>query len=96
MLICKGEKSYKCSDIQTFTDDETQNIKFSILEPISHNEVINLLEDNTFYFYDDVLDGKMVETNDTKLVGLSITYNADSTCNIKIKLTRRSVVNYEN
>ena len=88
MQICKGEKSYKCSEIKTFTTGETQVIKFAILEPVPHTEVVNLFDDNTFYFYDDVLNGRLIETNDKQLVGLSIIYNSDSTCNITIKLKK--------
>lgn len=88
MLICKGDKAYKCSKIKTFSVGEIQGIQFSILEPISHTDIANLFEDNTFYFYDDVLDGRMVDTNNKKLVGLGITYNADSTTKIIIKLTK--------
>ncbi len=88
MLICKGEKSYHCSNIKTNTIGETQCIIFTILERVSSIDIADLFEDNTFYFFDEVLNGKMVETNDKKLVGLSITYNADSTCKIVIKLTK--------
>ena len=90
MLICKGEKAYKCSQIETMSVGETHRIRFSIIEPVSPLDVAKLFDDDTFYFYDDVLNGRMIETNDKKLVGLSITYNADSTCKIMIKLTRRS------
>jgi hypothetical protein len=65
---------------------ETHNIQFSIIEPITPVEVANLFTDNTFYFYDDVLNGRMLETNNKKLVGLDIKYNVDSTCDILIKL----------
>ena len=88
MLICKGDTSYKCSEITTSSVGITQCIDFSILEPISQTDVVNLLEGDEFYFYDDVLNGRMVETNDKKVVGLSITYNADSTCEISIKLIK--------
>lgn len=90
MLICKGENFYKCSKIRTKTVGKRQTIKFSILEPITHCEVVNLFDDDTFYFYDEVLKGRMIETNNMKLVGLGITYNDDSTCDIKIKLEQRS------
>jgi hypothetical protein len=95
MLICKGEKSYKCSKIKTFSVEEIQGIEFSILEPVSSTEIANIFEDDTFYFYDDVLKGRMIETNNKKMVGLSITYNADSTTKIIIKLTRKGVVDDE-
>lgn len=95
MQICKGDKAYKCSEIKKFSVGETQGIEFSMLEPVSSTEIASLFEDCTFYFYDDVLNGRLVETNDKKLVGLSITYNADSTCKIIIKLTRKGVVDDE-
>ena len=93
MLICKGEQSYRCSEFERFSIMGTQGLIFSILDPVSPMDAVNLFEDNTFYFYDDVLKGKLPDTNNTKLVGLSITYNADSTCNIKIKLTKGDVNN---
>jgi hypothetical protein len=64
-------------------------MQFSILEALSPTEVKEIFEDK-FYFYDDVLGGRLIDTNGKKLVGLFITYNADSTCNITIKLTKRS------
>ena len=93
MLICKGEQAYKCSEIETFSIMGTQGLIFSILDPISPNDVANLFEDDTFYLYDELLKGKLPDTNNTKLVELNITYNADSTCNIKIKLTKGDVDN---
>ena len=86
MLICKGEQVYKCSEFERFSIMGTQGLIFSILDPVSPVDVVNLFEDNTFYFYDELLKGRLPDTNNTKLVGLSITYNADSTCDIKIKL----------
>ena len=93
MLICKGDTVYKCSKIKPFKIGETQCVLFSILEPVSPVDVANLFEDDTFYFYDDVIQGKMLETINNKLVGLSIKYNEDSTCDIKIKLTKGAVDN---
>ena len=90
MQIRKGENLYKCSKIRTKTIRGTQTIKFKILESVSSAEVVSLFEDDTFYFYDDVLNGRMIDTNNMKLVGLSITYNDDSTCDITIKLIKRS------
>ena len=96
MLICKGDKSYQCSNIKSFKTVGTQGIIFSILEPISQTDIANLFEDNTFYFYDDVLQRRLPYTNKTKLVGLRIDYNADSTCKIIIKLTKGAVENEGN
>ena len=93
MLICKGEQAYKCSEIEAFSIMGTQGLIFSILEPISHPDIVDLFEDNTFYFYDDVLECRLPNTHNTKVVGLNITYNADSTCDIKIKLTKGDVDN---
>lgn len=95
MLICKGEKAYKCSKLKLFELEETQGIIFSILEPVFHTDIANLFEDNTFYFYDDVIKGRLPDTNNTKLVGLRIDYNDDSTCKITIKLTQEGVVDDE-
>lgn len=91
MQICNGNITYKCSNIKTNTVGETEVVRFTILEPASVTEVANIFEDGLFYFYDDVLNGRFIETNNKKLVGLSITYNADSTVDIKIKLTKGDV-----
>jgi hypothetical protein len=90
MLICKGDIAYKCGELKQQSVGIIRKIQFSIIDFISPDEARNIFEDDTFYFYDDVLNGRLIETNGTKLVGLSITYNADSTCNIIIRLTRRS------
>ena len=90
MLICKGENSYKCSKINTETIGKTFCIRFSILEPITSSDIANLFEDDTFYFYDDVLNGRLPDTDSAKLVGLCIIYNTDLTCKIIINLIKRS------
>ena len=95
MLICKRDKAYKCSKLKAHTIEEARCIEFTILEPVSHVDIADIFSDNTFYFYDDVLDGRMIDTNNKKLVGLSITYNADSTTKIIIKLTQKGVVDDE-
>ena len=91
MLICKGDKSYKCNITETNTIRGVKGIRFAILEPISSCDVAELFEDNTFYFYDDVLNGRLPDTDNMKMVGLRITYNADSTCTITIKLLKGDV-----
>lgn len=93
MLICKGKKSYKCNNVKWFIVGETLGAVFSILEPISPTDIANLFEDNTFYFYDEMLNDRLQETDNTKMVGLRIYYNADSTCRITIKLTKGAVDN---
>lgn len=86
MLICNGDTAYKCSGISRFKVGSLNCIHFFILEPVTHTELAILFTGNTFYFYDDALNERLTDTDDTKLVGLSITYNADSTYNIIIKL----------
>lgn len=93
MLICKGETSYRCSTIKTNIIMGKLVMRFSILEPISSQESASLFEDNTFYFYDEVLGCRLPDNNNTNMVGLSIAYNADLTCNITIKLTKGAVEN---
>ena len=88
MLICKGDKSFKCSKAQSSILLDTEIMEFSILEPISQNDVVDLFDDDTYYFYDDVLDGRMTNTKNNKIIGLRIKYNADSTCNITLKLIK--------
>ena len=90
MLICKDDTVYKCSRIKKYVIGKIQDIHFSILESVSPDDVSNLFEGNTFYFYNDQFNIRMIETNNTKLIGLSVTYNADSTCDIKVKLINRS------
>ena len=71
----------------------TLGVNFSITEPISPQDAVSLLEDNTFYFYDDETESRLTDTDDTELVGLRIQYNADSTCKITIKLNKGDVDN---
>ena len=90
MIICRGDTSYKCGEFKQTVKPHMRIITIQITDCISPEDARSIFEDDTFYFYDDWLSGKLPDTNDTKLVGLGITYNADSTCNITIKLTRRS------
>ena len=91
MLICKDDIALKCSELKERVSGDIRTIKFSIFDNIPQHKLIKMFEDTTFYFYDDILGGRLIETNDTKIVGLRITYNADSTCDIQIKLTRKDV-----
>ena len=88
MHICKGDISYECSQIKTYTFKETLVICFSIFEPVSHTDIAKILEDNTFYFHDEIFGVSYIYNENTKLVGLRIDYNADATCKITIKLIK--------
>ena len=86
MLICSGDLSFKCGKLKTSIMGKTQCVQFDVFAPVSPDDIKSLFADSTFYFYDDVIGRKLPYTDNTKLVGLSITFNANSTCNIKIKL----------
>lgn len=88
MLVCKDTIAYKCSEIKRHNIGNIHGLQFSILEPISHTDIANLFADNTFYFYDEILNIYFPYTSN-KIVGLRIEYNADSTYKITIKLRRR-------
>lgn len=93
MLICKGDKSYKCSELRESSVGNTRKIRFSITDSVSPAEVKELFVDTTFYFYDELLKDKLTLSNNTTLVALSIQYNADSNCKITIKLKKGVVDN---
>lgn len=94
MLICKGDKSYACSKLIPHKAKKNELLlSFTILEILPHNEVMHLFDDNTFYFYDDVLEGRLPDTDSTNVTLFSITSNADLTYKIKIKLTKGAVEN---
>lgn len=88
MLICKGDAAFKCSKLKTEYFGETQHIKFELFDSAFPEDVKNLFSDNTFYFYDELLKGRMFFTDNTNLVGLRIVYDAESTYKITIKLTK--------
>lgn len=90
MQICKGEKVYKCSRIECKYADGIRTIRFSILEAVPPEEIKKIFTDSTFYFYNEEWNVSSIETNYTDLVGAFIKYNVDSTCDITIKLTKRS------
>lgn len=90
MLICRDDKAYKCGEFKQKSSRFLQKIFFLIADSISPEKAKDLFEDNTFYFYDEESNVRFPYTYNTELVGLSITYNADSTCNITMKLKRRS------
>ena len=93
MLICRGDTAYRCSEIKTYSVGETKLYVFDIFDNVSHAEIADLFADNTFYFYDEAFECRMIEISNKKLVGLSITYNDDSTCKIRIKLKKGDVGN---
>ena len=93
MLICNEDSSFKCGNLKTSIMGNTQCVRFDVLAPFSPNDIKSLFADSTFYFYDNVMDRKLPYTDNTKIVGLSITFNANSTCNIKIKLKKGDVDN---
>jgi hypothetical protein len=95
MLICNGDLAYECSTITTDTVGTTQCVEFDIFASVSPDDVRVLLAGDTFYFFDEILNGRLPVTNNTKLVGLRIDYNADSTRKILIILTQKGVVDDE-
>ena len=95
MLVCNGDLSFECSKLKTNIIGATQSIEFDIFAPVSPDDIKKLFADDTFYFYDEILNGRLPDTDNKKLVGLRIVYNADSTCKIIIKLTQKGVVDDE-
>lgn len=95
MLVCNENLSFECSKLKTTTVGDRQIITFDIFRPFSPDGIKSLFADNTFYFHDEILNGKLPYTENTNLVGLRIAYNADSTCKIRIKLTQKGVVDDE-
>ena len=95
MLVCNGDLSFECSTIKTNIIGATQCVQFDIFAPVSPGDVEKLFADDTFYFYDEILNSRLPDTDNKKLVGLRIVYNADSTCKIKIKFSQKGVVDDE-
>jgi hypothetical protein len=93
MQIRKRDKSYNCTEVEIKPLNAIFRCLFSITEPITSSEIADLFEDTTFYFYDDVSGVRLTETNNTKMVGLRINYNADSTCKIEVRLKKGAVDN---
>ena len=69
-------------------------MRFTIPD-IPHDEVTHLFDENTFYFYDDVLKAKLPDTDNAILSGLSITANDDLSHMIYIKLTQKGAIENE-
>ncbi len=86
MLVCNGEKSFCCSTLRTYTVGDTICVKFDIFKPASPEDIKELFADNSFYFYDEILGGRLPHTDNKKIVGLRIVYSADPTYKIIIKL----------
>lgn len=91
MLICNKNASFRCNKLTAFTAGAVQVMHFAVLDSVSPEAIKNIFADANFYFYDDLLNGRLPDTHDTKLVGLRIDYNADSTCTISIKITKGDV-----
>ena len=95
MLVCSESLSLECSRLKTNTVGGIQCIRFDIFEPVSPDVIKALFADGTFYFFDEILNGRLPYTDNTNLVGLCIDYNADSTCKIQLKLTQKGAVDDE-
>ena len=95
MLVCNQNLSFECSRLKTNTVGGRLCIRFDIFEPVSPDVIKALFADNTFYFFDEILNGNLPYTDNTHLVGLRIDYNADSTCKIQLKLTQKGAVDDE-
>jgi hypothetical protein len=86
MLVCNGDISLECSILRTYTVGDAICVKFDIFKPASPEDIKALFADHTFYFHDEILDGRLPVTENKIIVGLSIDYNAFPTYKIKIKL----------
>lgn len=96
MQIRKGDTVYACSDLDISLLRGTKHILFSITEPVSPKSVEALFGGSSFYFYDDVLKGRFPCTDGFDLIGVSIKYLANLTCNVVLKLTKGDVDNESN
>lgn len=95
MFVANGDLSFSCSTLQSHIIEDTQHSWFDIFAPCNPDDVKRIFADDKFYFYDPILNGRLPDTDNKQLVGLSITSNADSTCRVIIKLTRKGVVDDE-
>lgn len=86
MKICKGDLSFECSLLKTNIVEDMRSIKFDIFDPVTPDDVKKIFDDDKFYFFDEILNDRLPDTDNSKLVGLYIGYNEDSTCKITIKL----------
>ena len=55
MLICNDDTSYKCSELKQNSVGSIRTIQFYIIDDISPEEIKKIFENDTFYFYDDVV-----------------------------------------
>lgn len=87
MYICDGEKRYRCGKIKTDSIGRSVCMSFSITECVPYDDIKSMLGSTTFYFYDEVIGGRLPDTLNRELTGLKITYNENRTCQVIIKLT---------
>lgn len=86
MRICNRELSVGCSRPRIIHDAATQGVIFYISSQIPPETVKSLFADDMFYFYDEILDCRLPDTDNKKAVSLCITYGVGLTHKIKIKL----------
>ena len=85
MQVYKGDKKYNCSNIKINTTSDITKIEFTLYDKLHPMDIAELFTENRLYFYDDIIKGEILGIQNRKIVGLRITYNADSTCKIIIK-----------
>ena len=91
MQIRRGDTAYACSDLGVTERSNTKWILISTLEYLSPEELESIFRDDAFYFYDEVLQGRLPDTSGLQLIGVNITYLADSTCRIILKYKKGDV-----
>ena len=93
MRICKSDASYRCGALSYAENEFAKFIIFNTEEPLPQTGAEALFGDDSFYFYDEILQEKLPVTDGMKLVRADVKYLEDSRCLIILKLTKGVVDN---
>lgn len=88
MLVLNGSFSAKCSLPEYAFAKGTEYMRFTV-SGVNAETLGKLFGDGGFYFYDELLCAKLPDTFTGTLTGLAVTYNADSTYTVKLKLKQK-------
>lgn len=85
MLVCNGDIKYKCTKPKTKNNGASTTVLFTVVDAVSHEDIMKLFANDSFYIYDAFLDERLFDANGKRISFFRITYNDDLGYEVKIK-----------
>lgn len=95
MFICYDDTQYECSRPKFQGDGDTTTITFDVNGVVNYADILNLLNSDTFYIFDEESNVFWFEATNKEFVYIDITYCEALSYKIKIKFITKGVVDDE-